>query len=125
MSEPKVGDLVWEIDLGWSKIKTIVDNPETERYFHFENGTQAWESDCLTWERIQTIPPPSSYFEKLDSSKKRLEEAEAALAFYSNKENWKPGHGMEPDSIISSDYSHAQVCGGKRAREYFEKWGEK
>lgn len=46
---------------------------------------------------------------------KRLADAEAALCFYQSKDD--PNIILEPPTIDES--------GGKRAKAYFEKWGEK
>lgn len=64
--------------------------------------------------------------------KKRLEECEQALRFYASPFNWDGNWGAEDSklSVINSDdiqnYPDKELdVGGKLARAYFEKWGEK
>lgn len=60
----------------------------------------------------------------------RLAEAEKALEFYADSKSWKfvDYKSEVRETIISTDLALEGMqfpFGGKRAREYFEKWGKK
>ena len=68
--------------------------------------------------------------------KARLEEAEKALRFYADFDNWKYNNetllktdipsDIESVETVSSSYVQVEEISGKRAREYFKKYeGEK
>jgi hypothetical protein len=52
----------------------------------------------------------------------RLADAEKALEFYAKKSSWVGPVGCHIDEIKHDDLQGDELIGGKRAREYFEKW---
>lgn len=61
-----------------------------------------------------------------DALAARLAECEAALEFYAGRENWFETYEYDGDGneaiLYAIDFADQDTCGGKRAREYFEKY---
>ena len=70
--------------------------------------------------------------EKIRSTLERLADAETALLFYSNPKNYKEVPWAFTLRIVTelqqdseeTDNSHKVLVGGRRARQYFEKYRE-
>ena len=78
----------------------------------------------MTIERVEPIIV--SLEKELKQIKNRLVEAERALKFYADKDNWDYcGEDLAQIDLNADDRSKLgyDYYGGKRAREYFKKWG--
>ena len=57
--------------------------------------------------------------------KQRLQEAEKVIEFYADQDNWCGSWSVYKDCTTVSDINYVEEyveCGGKRAREYMEKY---
>ena len=83
-----------------------------------------WEATEITdlVQRFKQVPGQFYSVEEVASLWQRLADAEKALEFYAKKSNWVGPVGCHIDEIKHDDLQGDELIGGKRAREYFEKW---
>lgn len=95
------------------------------KWHRYEGWYWVGDGPCETLVREIEVVSAQDY----DALAERLREAEAALAFYAPSMNWHwrldDVNNVIGDSDLSVPEGLYYPRGGKRAREYFKKWGGK